>query len=124
MEEELKRKIEKLNKLLIKTEYILVTVLVIFYVGIVVYGGELTTKENEHLYLIVCIVSTILFLIVAFYSLKIECEAGYYECKVCKTKFKSNYKDVLISAHMGTTRYLKCPNCNKRHWAKKYLKED
>jgi DNA-directed RNA polymerase subunit RPC12/RpoP len=56
-----------------------------------------------------------------FYGLKLEVDAGYYECKKCHHKFVPTYKEVLLSTHMGTTRHLKCPNCNEKSWCKKVM---
>ena len=33
------------------------------------------------------------------------------------------YKQALGAMHRGTTRYLKCPKCNKRSWCKKVIKK-
>ena len=33
------------------------------------------------------------------------------------------YAQALNAMHMGTTRYLKCPKCNKRTWCKKVWKK-
>jgi transcriptional regulator with XRE-family HTH domain/DNA-directed RNA polymerase subunit RPC12/RpoP len=70
---------------------------------------------------IVCVITTICVLLVMSYGLKLEVDAGYYECKKCNHKFVPTYKEVLLSTHMGTTRHLKCPNCNKKSWCKKVL---
>ena len=51
----------------------------------------------------------------------LESDAGYYECPHCHHKFKVNIKTFLASMHMGYTRYLKCPNCQKKGWCKKKL---
>ena len=59
------------------------------------------------------------------FALKIEQIAGYYECKHCKHKYVPSFKAVNLAMHMGRTRYLKCPNCNKKSWNKKVIsKED
>ena len=70
---------------------------------------------------IIIVTSTIVFLIAGFTALKFEVDAGYYECKKCNHKFVPTYKEVLWSMHMGTTRYLKCPKCDKRSWSKKVM---
>lgn len=77
-------------------------------------------EEGITLGIIIC-VSTLLFLIAGFISLKFEVDAGYYECKICCHKFAPAYKDVLFAMHIGTIRYLKCPNCKKRSWSKKVM---
>ena len=67
----------------------------------------------------VCVV----FLIPCFYALKLEVSVGVYKCKVCGHEIVPTYTEALNAMHMGTTRYLKCPNCNKRSWCKKVLKK-
>ena len=69
--------------------------------------------------LIICIV----FLIPCFYALKLEVSVGAYKCKKCGCEIVPTYKEAMNAMHMGFTRYLKCPNCNKRTWCKKILKK-
>ena len=84
---------------------------------------DLILEEGFILGTIIC-VSTVVFLIACFIALKFEVEAGYHECKNCKHRFVPTYKQVLIAPHMATTRYLKCPKCNKRSWAKKVMTKE
>ena len=67
----------------------------------------------------VCVV----FLIPCFYALKLEVSVGAYKCKKCGHEIVPTYKEAMNAMHMGTTRYLKCPKCNKRTWCKKVLKK-
>ncbi len=63
----------------------------------------------------------ILFLAGCFYALRIEQVAGYYECKECGYRYIPTYKAVNLAPHMGRTRYMCCPKCNKKSWQKKKL---
>ena len=65
----------------------------------------------------------IVFLIPCFYALKLEVSVGAYKCKNCGHEIIPTYSQALNAMHMGTTRYLKCPKCNKRTWCKKVLKK-
>ncbi len=65
----------------------------------------------------------ILFLGPCFYALKLEVSVGAYKCKNCGYEFVPTYTQALNAMHMGTTRYLKCPECGKRTWCKKVLKK-
>ncbi|MBR4050611.1 MAG: helix-turn-helix domain-containing protein [Clostridia bacterium] len=67
----------------------------------------------------VCVV----FLIPCFYALKLEVSVGAYKCKNCGHEIVPSYSEALWAMHRGTTRYLKCPKCNKRTWCKKVLKK-
>ena len=69
--------------------------------------------------LAVCVV----FLIPCFYALKLEISVGAYKCKNCGHEIVPTYMQALNAMHKGTTRYLKCPECNKRTWCKKVLKK-
>ena len=66
---------------------------------------------------------TILFLIPCLYALKLEVSVGAYKCKNCGYEIVPTYKQALMAMHKGTTRYLTCPNCNKRGWCKKIIKK-
>lgn len=62
------------------------------------------------------------FLIVGVsFALKIEAETGYYECQKCHHKYVPKYSQVYFAMHSGTTRYMKCPKCNKKSWQRKTL---
>lgn len=58
------------------------------------------------------------------FALKIEQVAGYYECKCCKHRYVPSYKAIFPAAHMGRTRYMKCPKCGKRSWQKKVISKE
>ena len=65
------------------------------------------------------------FLIVGVsFALKIEAETGYYECQKCHNKYVPKYSSVYFAMHLGTTRYMKCPKCNKKSWQKKVMSKE
>ena len=65
----------------------------------------------------------VVFLTPCFYALKLEVSVGAYKCKNCGYEIVPTYKQALNAMHRGTTRYLKCPECNKRTWCKKVIKK-
>ena len=65
----------------------------------------------------------VVFLPLCFYALKLEVSVGAYKCKNCGCEIVPTYSEALNAMHMGFTRYLKCPKCNKRTWCKKVLKK-
>ena len=65
----------------------------------------------------------VMFLIPCFYALKLEVSVGAYKCQNCGHEIVPTYSEALNAMHMGFTRYLKCPKCNKRTWCKKVLKK-
>ena len=73
--------------------------------------------------LVTILVLCVMFLIPCFYALKLEVSVGAYKCKNCGHEIVPTYKQALNAMHRGTTRYLKCPKCNKRTWCKKVLKK-
>ena len=44
-----------------------------------------------------------------------------YECQKCHHKYVPKYSQVYFAMHSGTTRYMKCPKCNKKSWQRKTL---
>ena len=52
---------------------------------------------------------------------RIEQIAGYYECGKCHHKYIPTYKNINLAPHMGRTRYMRCPKCNKKSWNKKII---
>ena len=67
--------------------------------------------------------TTVSVLPACFYALKLEVSVGAYKCKNCGNEFVPTYAQALNAMHIGTTRYLKCPKCNKRSWCKKVIKK-
>lgn len=65
----------------------------------------------------------VVFLIPCFYALKLEVSVGAYKCKNCGHEIVPTYGEALMAMHSGTTRYLKCPKCNRRTWCKKVWKK-
>lgn len=116
---ELTKQDELKNKKLMASMWTILITNTIFYIGILLLATSIL-EEGILLGTIIC-VSTIIFVIAGFIALKFEVDAGYYECKKCRHKFVPAYKDVIFTMHMSTTRYLKCPKCHKRSWAKKVM---
>ena len=116
---EMAQKEEKQNKRLMTSMWTILITSAVFYIGIVLLAVNIL-EEGMLLGTIIC-VSTMVFVIAAFIALKFEVDAGYYECKKCHHKFIPTYKEALFAMHMSTIRYLKCPNCHKRSWAKKVM---
>ena len=73
--------------------------------------------------LVIILALCVVFLIPCFYALKLEVSVGAYKCKKCGQEIVPTYSEALMAMHMGTTRYLKCPNCKKHSWCKKVLKK-
>ena len=65
----------------------------------------------------------VVFLLPCFYALKLEVSVGAYKCRNCGHEIVPTYTQALNAMHIGTTRYLMCPKCNKRTWCKKVINE-
>ena len=116
---EMAKREEEQNKRLLLAMYIILITSATFYLITLCLTCYFIPEEPKQIAVIV--ISTIIFLIAGFIALKFEVDAGYYECRKCHYKFVVEYKDVFWAMHFGTTRYLKCPNCNKRSWSKKVM---
>lgn len=118
---EMAAKDELNNRRLLNAMYVIEILNIIILVSVIMlaqYFINDTILKN-----VVCVITTIICLLGMFYGLKLEVDAGYYECKNCHYKFIPTYKQAFLSIHMGTTRKLKCPKCNKRVWQRKVLKK-
>ena len=107
------------NKKLMTSMWIIIIISALFYIEIITLACCLL-KEGPMLGIIITL-STCILIIACFYALKLEVDAGYYECKKCHHKHVPSYSQVLWAPHMSTTRYLKCPKCGKRTWSKKVM---
>ncbi len=122
---EMARQEEIKNKRLLVDMYVLTGTAVVFYIAITLLAC-FTLEKGPVLGTIICL-STIATVLICFYGLKLEADAGYYECKKCHHRYvPTSYFSVLMAPHINTTRYMKCPKCNTRSWAKKVMtkKED
>ncbi len=118
---ELAKEIEKKNKTIWNS---MCAIMIVCIVGLI--GGLLGAAFliPEGVWQGVAIVGiSILFIIPCFYALKLEVSVGVYKCKKCGHEVVPTYSEALNAMHMGFTRYLKCPQCNKRTWCKKVIKK-
>lgn len=115
------KELEQKNKIIWKNMWVIMTVSVIaFLAGMFVCAFLIPEGVWQ---LVSIIVICVVFLIPCFYALKLETSVGFYKCKKCGCEIVPTYSEALVAMHLGTTRYLKCPNCKKRSWCKKILKK-
>ena len=67
------------------------------------------------------VVSIIIFIVGMLFALRIERIVGFYKCSKCGCKYVPTNKQMILSMHIGRTRYMKCPKCNKKSWNKKVI---
>ena len=116
------KELEKKNKTIWTSMWAIIIVSTIGLVGGVSVAALLIPEGVWQLVAILGL--CVFFLIPCFYALKLEISVGAYKCKQCGHEIVPTYKQALNAMHMGTTRYLKCPKCNKRTWCKKVLKKE
>ena len=118
---EMAKELEKKNKTIWSSMWVIMTVSITALIAGLFIAGFLIPEGVWQLVTIlgVCVV----FLIPCFYALKLEVSVGAYKCKNCGHEIVPTYSEALWAMHRGTTRYLKCPKCNKRTWCKKVIKK-
>ena len=115
------KELEKKNKTIWKAMWIIMTVSILGLIGGLAIIA-LFMPEGPWMFVAI-LALCVVFLIPCFYALKLEVSVGAYKCKNCGHEIVPTYKEALNAMHMGFTRYLKCPKCNKRTWCKKALKK-
>ena len=115
------KKVEEQNKTIWNAMWTIMTVSMIGLIGGLAIIG-LFMPEGAWM-LVAILTLCVFFLIPCFYALKLEVSVGAYKCKNCGHEIVPTYMQALNAMHRGTTRYLKCPKCNKRTWCKKVLKK-
>ena len=116
---ELARLEEAKNKKMMMNMWVLVISSALFYIGILLLAAYALGEGS--VFGAVVSLATILLVAACFYGLKLEVDAGYYECAKCHHKYVPKYYKAMYAPHVGTTRYLKCPKCHKRSWSKKTM---
>ena len=115
------KELEKKNKIIWRSMWgIMIVSMIALFAGICVAAFLIPEGVWQAVTIIAIVV---VFLLPCFYALKLEVSVGAYKCKKCGCEIVPTYSEALNAMHMGTTRYLKCPKCNKRTWCKKVLKK-
>ena len=118
---EMAKELEKKNKTIWNAMWTIMTVSIIGLIGGL---AIIAFFMPEGVWQLVAILALcVVFMIPCFYALKLEVSVGADKCKNCGHEIVPTYTQALNAMHMGTTRYLKCPKCNKRTWCKKVLKK-
>ena len=115
------KEVEQKNKTIWTTMWVIMIVSIIGLLGGCFVAAYVVPEGVWQL--VTVIGAVIVFLIPCFYALKLEVSVGAYKCKNCGHEIVPTYTQALNAMHMGTTRYLKCPKCEKRSWCKKVWKK-
>ncbi len=113
---------EQADKRLLSMEIVIAVLSSMVLFALVFVAGFV--EMEEWLRILLIIIGIVPFLVGATYALKIEQVAGYYECAKCHHKYVPTFKSIFFAMHIGRTRYMKCPKCNKKSWNKKVLSKE
>ena len=116
---ELIREKQEADRLLLNIEIVIGVLATILFIGSFFLG--LFLIEPLWAKIVVWMFGLLSFAVLIFVALKIEQKAGKYECKKCKHTYTPEFSEILCSAHIGRTRYLKCSKCGKKTWHKKVI---
>ena len=119
---EMTKQKELADKRLLATEVVLGVVCCIPLLASIIF--VLVLPLVEWLEAVIVLASLLPLLIATPFMLKIELLAGYYECPKCGHRHVPPYKGFSMSMHLGRTRYMKCPKCEKKSWQKKVLSKN
>ena len=113
---------EQSDKRLLRFEWVIAILsCVVLFVPIFI-GAFLPMEDRQR---IIVVFSGFIPAIIGFcFAVRIEQVAGYYECRHCKHRYVPTYKAVNLAPHINRTRYMRCPNCNKKSWQKKIIDKD
>ena len=116
------KELEKKNKTIWYSMWAILIICITAFIAGTFAAAYLIHEEMWQL--ITVIILCVVFLPPCFYALKLEVSVGAYKCKNCGHEIVPTYIQALNAMHFGTTRYLKCPKCNKRTWCKKVINKD
>jgi transcriptional regulator with XRE-family HTH domain/DNA-directed RNA polymerase subunit RPC12/RpoP len=113
------REKEAADRRLLKLEVLVGVLAAVFLATLVLLAALLTMPD--WLRCVLMGFGLAVFLAGALVAVRLEQVAGYYECRACGHRYVPTYARVNLAAHIGRTRYMKCPKCGKRSWQKKVL---
>ena len=108
------------NRLIFKATYlILYAQLVQFLLTCTL--ATIFMEEDSPIQLAMILGSLLILIIACVCAVVIESHVGHHVCKNCNHEFHPDFKTLTLAPHIGTTRYLKCPQCNEKSWCKKEI---
>ena len=107
------------DKRLLSIELLTGCLCLITLLPLIIFASYVEMKESLRVTLI--LIGLAPLLIAMPFMIKIEQIAGYYKCNKCAHKYIPSYFGVFAALHLGRTRYLKCPKCNKCSWHKNVI---
>ena len=118
---EMREKIEKRDKLLLQLELWMIGSVIPLFLGMSLFGSYLCNNGHVALGAILIFSQFLMLIPFIYFGLKIEHDAGYYECPNCGERYVPTMKAILWAPHMGRTRKMTCPHCGKKGYHKKVV---
>lgn len=116
---EMTKQKEQADKHLLSLEMLVAALSIFIVLATCIPASLLDMADWQRITLI--IVGVVPVIVATPFMIKLEQTAGYYECAECDHRYVPTYKSVFFSAHMHTTRYMRCPKCGKKSWQKKVI---
>ena len=116
---EMKKQKEEADKKMLQLEWVIGYMASLTFLTLVFVASYV--EMANWLRIILIVFGAISFVVGMGHGIRIEQTAGYYECAKCHHKYVPEYKSVFWAMHMGSTRYMKCPQCGQKSWNKKVL---
>ena len=113
---------ERADKRLLHAEYLIGAICVAFMLALIALAAYVNMELWLRITLIIVGIAPVI--VVMPFMIKIEQTAGYYECAKCGHRYIPKYISVFMAPHMGRTRYMRCPECQKISWQKKMISKD
>ena len=121
---EMREKVEQRDKSLLTIEKIMMAFAIPLYVALILSGAYVCKIGNIPLGIFLIVLALIMVIPPVIIGLKIEHEAGYYECPNCGERYQPTMKAIVMAPHMGTSRKMTCPHCGKKGYHKKVVSKD
>lgn len=119
---QMKRNEEQNNKSMLRLEVVIGTLATVSFLTLAFTATLAVTNVVWRCGTIIA--GFLIFGVGIYYALKIEREAGYYECTKCSYRYVPEMKDVVMAQHIGRSRKMKCPHCGEKTWQKKVLTKE
>ena len=116
---ELRRQEELSNKRLLSLETVIGYTCSVSYLLMIFAACYAVTNLWWRIALIAA--GSVIFFIGVIHAVKLEHDAGYYECPSCGTRYVPSMKTVVFAPHIGRSRRMTCPYCGSRAYHKKVL---
>ena len=116
---ELAKQEELNNKKLLELENVIGYTCSIAFL-VLIYAASFVVT-NTYWRIAMILIGIVLFVVGIYNCLKLEHDAGYYECPNCGRRYIPSMRAIVFAPHIMRDRKLKCPYCHQRAYHKKVL---